>query len=563
MKVETAGEKMYHTKEHPVLVIGHKNPDTDSICSAIAYANLKNQINPEKKYLPCRAGEISGETQYVLNAFHTDAPHLVLDVRTQVSDMDIQAAEGVVREMSLRHAWARMRTDMLNTLAVTSRGKLEGLLTITDITKSNMDVFDNHILAKANTSFQNILDTLDANLITGDKKQYVTEGKLVIGAAGPETMMQFIENGDIVLVGNREDTQLRAIEKGAGCLVVCMDAPVPEAIIAYAKSKKCAIMATPYDTYTTARLISQSIPISYIMRSENLVTFQMDAPTEEIRAIMAKLRHRDFPVVDEKGEYGGMVSRRSLLRIRRKQLILVDHNEKGQAVDGLEDSDILEIIDHHRIGNIETLSPVYFRNQPLGCTATIVYQMYQENGLQPEPPIAGLLCSAILSDTLVFRSPTCSPADQAAAEALAAIAGIEIEPYAIEMFAAGSNLKNKTEEEIFRQDYKTFSSAGITFGVGQVSSMDAKELSVLKERLLPYIKKNIASYKVDMIFFLLTDILKESSTLLLCGNSAFTATSMAFPSEDEASSGDSVYLPGVVSRKKQFIPHMLNAIQQL
>ena len=545
------------------MVIGHKNPDTDSICSAIAYAALKNQIDPDHQYLPCRAGEVSSETQYVLDSFGAEAPALVQDVRTQVSDMDIRASDGVDRSLSMRRAWTRMRTEMLNTLAVVQAGKLEGLITITDITRSNMDVFDNHILAKARTSYANILDTLDAQLLTGDSGDTVLEGKIVIGAAGPETVSQYVEKGDIVLLGNREDTQLRAIEKGAGCLIVCINAPVSEAILAYARSKNCGVMTTPYDTYTTARLVSQSIPISHIMRTENLVAFPLDTPTEEIRATMAKLRHRDFPVVDEHGSYCGMVSRRSLLDIRRKRLILVDHNEKGQAVDGLEDADILEIVDHHRIGNIETLSPVYFRNQPLGCTATILWQMYREHGLVPDKRVAGLLCAAILSDTLMFRSPTCTPADQDAAGQLAEIAGIEIEPFAIEMFAAGSRLKSKTEEEIFFQDHKTFSASGLTFGAGQISSMDEKELAEVKERLLPYMQKTLEGGGADMLFFLLTDILKESSLLLVCGKNAFSAARLAFADATVQEEGSCLYLPGVVSRKKQFLPPLLGALQQL
>lgn len=323
-------------------------------------------------------------------------------------------------------------------------------------------------------------------------------------------------------------------------------------------------MTTPYDTYTAARLINQSMPISYFMRTENLITFEDTDYIDEIKDVMASKRHRDFPILDKDGKYKGMISRRNLLGARGKQIILVDHNERNQAVEGIENAEILEIIDHHKLGTVETISPVFFRNQPVGCTATIIYQMYNENNVQIDSVTAGLLCSAIISDTLLFRSPTCTRIDELAALALAGVAGINIDRYAAEMFAAGSNLRGKSDEEIFYQDFKRFSAGKVSFGVAQISSLNADELADLKERMQAYLKDAHAEHKVDMLFFMLTNILTESTELLCEGNGAENLIRAAFhlDTEDGATPvGSRIELPGVVSRKKQLIPAIMIACE--
>jgi len=329
-----------------------------------------------------------------------------------------------------------------------------------------------------------------------------------------------------------------------------------------AQERGCTVITTPYDTYTAARLINQSMPISYFMKTENLITFDETDFIDDIKDVMAKKRHRDFPILNKDGTYKGMISRRNLLGARGKQIILVDHNEKNQAVDGIENAEIMEIIDHHKLGTVETIAPVFFRNQPLGCTATIIYQMYHEKNVEIDPKTAGLLCSAIISDTLLFRSPTCTEVDRQAALDLARIAGIEIEKYAKEMFAAGSNLKSKTDEEIFYQDFKRFTAGKLSFGVGQISSLNAEELEELEKRLIPYLEKTHKEHSIDMLFFMLTNILTESTTLLCEGNGAKELIANAFhlnvPSEGGQTSGV-VELPGVVSRKKQLIPAIMIA----
>lgn len=554
-----------HRKE-TTIVIGHKNPDTDSICSAICYANLKTQVTG-KSFVPGRAGHINEETQYVLNYFGVEAPELISNVKTQVTDIEIREMKGVDRNISLKKAWNLMQDANAVTLpAISSGDVLEGLITVGDITKSYMNVLDSSILSKAHTQYSNIIETLEGTLIIGDEKEYFAEGKVLIAAANPDLMESYISPHDLVILGNRYESQLCAIEMDADCIIVCEGAAVSMTIRKLAQEHGCTVITTPYDTYTAARLINQSMPISYFMRTENLITFDETDFIDEIKEVMASKRHRDFPILDKEGKYKGMISRRNLLGAKGKKLILVDHNERAQAVDGIENADITEIVDHHKLGTVETISPVFFRNQPLGCTATIVYQMYNENNVHIDQKTAGLLCSAIISDTLLFRSPTCTETDRVAALALAGAAKIDIDKYAADMFAAGSNLKNKSDEEIFYQDFKRFSAGKVSFGVAQISSLNADELHQLKNRMLPYLKKAHTDHGVDMLFFMLTNILTESTELLCEGIGAENLIVNAFHMDTQGEQTDVyqhvVELPGVVSRKKQLIPAIMIACEE-
>ena len=554
------GEKI----SRKTIVIGHKNPDTDSICSAICYANLKRCVTGEN-YQPGRAGAVNEETQFVLKHFNVEAPEIIENVKTQVRDIEIRETAGVKKNLSLKKAWNIMQEANVVTIpAVTEEGLLEGLITVGDIAKSYMNVYDSSILSKANTQYANIVDTLEGAMIVGDETSYFSEGKVLIAAANPDMMEYYISRGDLVILGNRYESQLCAIEMDAACIILCEGAAVSMTIKKLAQEHGCTVMTTPYDTFTAARLVNQSMPISYFMKTEALITFEMDDYIDDIKDVMASKRHRDFPILDKNGRYRGMISRRNLLGAKGKRIILVDHNEKSQAVEGMESAEILEIIDHHRLGTVETIAPVFFRNQPVGCTATIVYQMYQENRVEIEPWIAGLLCSAIISDTLLFRSPTCTDVDKRAALHLAEIAGVEVESYAASMFAAGSNLKGKTDVEIFYQDFKKFSVGKVSFGVGQISSLNAGELEELKDRMLPYMAKAREEHGMDMMFFMLTNILTESTELLCEGQGAEQLIAGAFRTYSEEGAGVKdhvVSLPGVVSRKKQLIPGIMLAVQ--
>ena len=453
-----------------------------------------------------------------------------------------------------------MKKNNVVTLPIASDGILKGLVTIGDISRSYFEVYDSNILSVAKTRFENIVDTLKAKVVTGDTTQIVDSGKVVIAAANPDLMEQFINKGDIVILGNRYEAQLCAIEMDARCIVICEGAAVSKTIIKVAQEKNCAIIVTDYDTYTVARLINQSIPISYyMMHSEGLITFKNTDFIEDIQDVMAKKRFRDFPITDENGKYIGMISRRNLLKHGKKKLILVDHNERSQAVDGVDTADIMEIIDHHRIGSIQTMFPVFFRNQPLGCTGTIIYKMYQEAGINIEPVIAGLMCSAIISDTLIFKSPTCTPDDIEAAMELADIAGIDPEVYGRQMFGAGSNLDEKTDREIFYQDFKKFAINDVTVGVGQVNAMGPEDIEKIKAKEVPFIDTVTGDGGLDVVYFLMTDISTECSYVLCSGKNADTIMSLAFGVDKQQ---DTYILKNVVSRKKQFLPAIMEAMEQ-
>ena len=549
------------THKRKITVIGHKNPDTDSVCSAIAYAELKNRLENTDLYVPRRAGALNAETRFVLKHFKVDVPELVEDVGTQVKDIEIREIDGVAGSISLKKAYTLMKEQNVVTLPITTEdGFLEGLITIGDIATSYMDVYDSSILAKAKTSYHNIIETLDAELLVGDADGVFESGKVLVAAANPDLMEGYIDECDLVITGNRYETQLCAIEMNAGCIIICEGATASLTIRKMAEAKGCTVLSTPHDTYTVARLINQSMPVRYFMIKDKIDKFLTTDFVEEIREVMTKKRTRDFPILDTKGKYRGMVSRRNLLDMKKKQVILVDHNEKSQAAEGIENTEILEIIDHHRLGTMETISPVFFRNQPLGCTATIIYQIYQENQVEVSKKMAGLLCSAILSDTLMFRSPTCTPADKAAAEALAKIAGIEIEAYANEMFLAASNLRKKSEEEIFFQDFKKFSSEDVTFGISQITSLNEGELKMLGTRLKPCLEQFRRSQHVDMVFFMATDIVKESTTLYYAGEDVDSILEVLY---GHAGADGSIELSGVVSRKKQLVPALIQALQQI
>ena len=556
--------KIPHNTERPALITGHKNPDTDSICAAISYSRLKNKINNTDRYIPCRAGNPNAETSFVLEHFKVDAPLLLDNVKTQVSDIAYRKTPGVSKNMSLKQAYQMMRDGHVVTLpAVNQNGILEGLITMSDIAKSYMNVYDSAIISTAETPFKNILETLEATLITGDANRNCQDGKVLIAAANPEMMNYYIEPHDIVILGNRAESQLSALDNGADCIIICEGANASPTIKALAEQNGMIIMVTSYDAYTAARLINQSIPISFFMTKEGILSFEEEDTVDEIKDVMAKKRHRDFPVISKDGRYLGMLSRRNLLGASGKQVIMVDHNELGQALDGMENAEILEIIDHHRLGTIQTLGPVYFRNQPLGCTSTIVYLMYQENKVEIDPQTAGLMMSAIISDTLLFRSPTCTKTDEMAGRALAEIAGVDIEKYAMEMFSSGSDLMQKTDREIFYQDFKTFSAGEIHFGVSQVTSLNEEELLSLKPRLFHFAKEAMGEENLDMAFVMLTNILKQDTLLLAIGHRADTMIQNAFflePKKEEFDfSGEKVegytaVLEKVVSRKKQLIP---------
>ena len=546
--------------QEKIFVIGHKNPDTDSICSAIAYCDIKNRTSQKQRFVPKRAGQINEETEYVLSRFGVQPPGYLSNIGTQVKDMDIRMSPEADKSMSLKAAWDIMQENSIVSLPIRDKeGALEGLITIGDIAKTYMDTTDSYLLSRARTQYQKIAETIHGEIIEGNPHGYFIKGRVMVGTANPDKMKEYIEEDDMIIMGDREEDHLQAIAQNVSCIIVGMGIEVTEKVIKLAHEKEIVIIMSPYDTFTIARLINQSIPVRYIMKTDNLVTFSTEDFTDDIQNEMIKHRHRAFPVINKKGKCIGTISRRNFLDMHKKKVALVDHNEKDQAVDNIDKAEIVEIIDHHKLGSLETISPISFRNQPVGCTATILYEMYGEQKLEISPNIAGLLCAAIISDTLMFRSPTCTLSDKMAAGALALIAGINIEQFAREMFKAGSNLKDKSPEEIFYQDYKKFIAEDeISFGVGQISSMDSDELTEIKERLIPFMVSECGRHGVSRVFFMLTNIIEESTELLYYGEGSEEMASTAFHMEPT----DGVFdLKGVVSRKKQLIPALMEAAQ--
>ena len=549
---------MPKTAPRHINIIGHQNPDTDSICSALAYAWLKNGGRFTGLYEARRAGHVNRETKYALQHFGVDAPRLCTDISPQIKDIDIRTQPGIQGEMSVRAAWNLMREVEIDTLCITDESdELQGLITIKDIADANMELLDTGVLAAANTPLTNLLETLDAELLVGDKDARITKGNICIGTS-PEIMEELVKPGDLVLVSNRYETQMCAIDCGAAALIVCCGSAVPRTIVARAKEKGCYILTTPYDTYAASRLVTTAAPVRHFMRTNRLLKFSVNTPVEDAQKVMASVRHRYFPILDENGKYCGVISRRNLLNVHRKQVILVDHNERTQAVDGLEQAEILEIIDHHRIGSLETIGPVYFRNVPVGCTATILYQMYKEQGVTPTKQVAGLLLSAILSDTLMFRSPTSTLLDEATAKALAELAGEDIPAYAEQMFEAGADLTGRDAEDVFRSDFKAFSRGDVKFGVGQSIYMTDNSRAAAEALVRPFLPEASRREGLPLIFYMFTDMKTQSTDLMVFGFDAEEIVRDAF--HVEVKDGMAV-LPGVVSRKKQLIPPLLAALQ--
>ena len=539
-----------------IYVTGHKNPDSDSICAAFSYAEFKNKMgNPNA--IPVRLGNVSQETQYILDHFGVEAPQLLKTVRLKVEDLQFDRISPISPNISLKMAWEIMKDKNIKTLPVAdSNDHLLGVLAVSNLTSCYMDIWDNTILSKSNTSLENIIYTLSAKESYISKGTHTFPGKIVVTAMQPESMKGYVEEGDIAIVGDRYEAQEALLDFGISLMIVTGSHTPDAEIIKKAKEKNISIIVTPYDSFTTSRLIVQSIPVGYVMVRDNLITFSTDDLVDDIKPIMAESRFRSYPVTDSNGKVVGTVSRYHLISNYKKKVIQVDHNERGQSVDGLEDAEILEIIDHHRVADIQTSGPIFFRNEPLGSTSTIVGKSFFENDIIPSKQAAGLLCGAIISDTLLFRSPTCTIQDVNMCKKLAKIAEINIEEFAREMFKAGTSLKGKTVVEIFNQDFKPFQIADIKIGIAQVNTMDIEGFMPLKDEMLKYMETKSKEANLDIVLLLLTDILNEGSQILVIGDKP-EIIEKAFKVE---LNDNTAFLPGVLSRKKQVVPPITTAI---
>ena len=538
-----------------ILVFGHRNPDTDSICSAIAYAELKRRLGFDA--IPYRLGDVNMETEFVLKHFDIQAPDLLSTVRTQVSDLSMDVINPASPDVSIKTAWMIMRKNNYKVLPVVDdNDRLKGIVTLSDITGRYMDTLENNIIASSKTPLINIIDVLNAELISGSQEDFHTSGKVVIAAMTPDEMKPFVEPGDIILVGNREDSQQEAVSLGANCIVLTCNAKMNKNVLDNAKDKKCIVISTAFDTFTAARLINQSVPIGFIMSRENIVNFNVHDFIDDIKDKMLKTRFRSYPVVDSGNMIRGFISRYHLISQRRKKVILLDHNEKAQTVDGIEQADIMEIIDHHRLGDIQTNNPVFVKNEPVGSTCAIIANTYFENGIKPSKKAAGIMCAAIISDTMKFKSPTSTNLDKSMAEKLADIAELNIEDFAQMMFKKGSTLKGRSPKQLLLNDLKDFILGKYKIGIGQVNTMDMESVNEIRNELIQCLEEVCTDRNYNLLLLMVTDIQDEGSEVFYSGvDKGLLSKAFGVQLKD-----GSVYLKGIVSRKKQIIPLLSTAL---
>lgn len=543
----------------PINVIGHLNPDSDSICSAIAYAYLKSKLTGEQ-VVPRRCGKINQETKFVLDYFNVAAPEYIADVKARVGDMlNGEAPLAVLPSTTLREVGILTNNQNVKTLPIVDEANhLLGIITLGDLAHKYLAELGLEHLGGLHLTIENMLRTLNGRLVVNHDLNQELSGNVIIGAMNHATMEQFIKPGDVVILGDRESAQISALKAGASCIIITGGYTVSEAVRKEGLQAKATVITVPYDTFATARLINMSAPVETMMHNTNLISFNVDDLVDDAKKVMLDTRFRNYPVVDDENRLMGVVSRYHLLALMRKRVILVDHNERSQAVPGLDQAEILEVIDHHRLGDIQTGEPIYFRNEPVGCTATIVAGMYLENGVEIPRDMAGIMLAAILSDTVIFKSPTCTDRDRVMAEKLALIAGVNIEEFGHEMYRAGTSLVGRTSEEIIYEDFKEFKMGDLLLGIGQVETMDTDSLGQLTGGLLEEMEKIRAKRGYDLVLLMVTDILKEGTELLIAGTPT-EAIEKAFGCQV---ADQKTYLPGVMSRKKQVVPPLTQYLSQ-
>lgn len=534
-----------------VYVSGHRNPDTDSICSAIAYSYLLNATN---KYnaIPVRLGEINRETEYVLKRFGVEHPVLLKTVKQKVEDLNYDKVTVFSKDLTLKTAWFLLKQQNLKSAPILDEhGQLLGLLSTSNIIEGYMDQWDSEVLKKAKTPVENVIDTLEANVIYLNESLKVVEGDIHIAAmSGSEAKKRIHENDVVIVGGDRSDDLEELISVKPSLIVLTGSLTADENVVKKCEEQGISIISTPYNTYQTSQQIIQAIPVEYVMIKGDIKTFSTDDTLDYMKEVMSETRYRGYPVIDLNNRCVGSISRFALLKGLRKKVILVDHNERGQSIPGIEEADILEIVDHHRVADIQTVGPLLFRGEPLGSTATIVTKMFDELDVEMPSHIAGLLLGAVVSDTLLFKSPTCTPVDTKIAKKLAKIAGVDIQEFAMEMFKAGTSLVGKTVDEIFNQDFKKFSFDNLQVGVAQVNSMDIEGFLPYKKDMLDYMNKFAEDNNLEFTLLLLTDIINANSEIFV-GGPRPELVEKAFNVQLTECQGT---LVGVISRKKQVVP---------
>ena len=534
-----------------VYVSGHKNPDTDSICSAIAYSYLLNATN---KYnaVPVRLGEVNRETEYVLKRFGVEHPVLLKTVKQKVEDLNYDKVTVFSKDLTLKTAWFLLKQQNLKSAPILDEhGQLLGLLSTSNIIEGYMDQWDSEVLKKAKTPDENVIDTLEANVIYLNEALKVINGDIHIAAmSGNEAKKRIHENDVVIVGGDRSDDLEELISVKPSLIILTGSLTSNEHVVNKCKEQGISIVSTPFNTYQTSQQIVQAVPVEYVMIKGDIKTFSTDDTLDYMKEVMSETRYRGYPVIDLNNRCVGSISRFALLKGLRKKVILVDHNERGQSIPGIEEADILEIVDHHRVADIQTVGPLLFRGEPLGSTATIVTRMFEEQDVEMPSHIAGLLLGAVVSDTLLFKSPTCTPVDTKIAKKLAEIAGVDIQEFAMEMFKAGTSLVGKTVDEIFNQDFKKFSFDNLQVGVAQVNSMDIEGFLPYKKDMLDYMNKFAEDNNLEFTLLLLTDIINANSEIFV-GGPRPELVEKAFNVQLTDRQGT---LEGVISRKKQVVP---------
>lgn len=541
----------------PIYVIGHRNPDTDSICSSLAYAALKQALGQDA--VAARTGQVNAETKYALEYFGVEAPMFLSDLYPRVKDVMLDS-DTIVRETdTLRELGKIMQEKSLRSVPVTDEeGLLAGIVTVSDLAQRYFEEINMQNLDKAGVYLRAVIASIEGKVLASADEDTLVKGTVRIASSSRHTAAKLVQPGDVVLVGEgRYDSMMEILEHEIACLIMTDEGNVPDDILAKAQAKHILLAVTAHDAYTAARLINQCVPVGYIMK-KSMISFGQQQLLSDIKGTIASTNFRNYPVV-ENGRLIGLVSRDNLMVPEPEQVILVDHNERGQAIEGIENARIVEIIDHHRLGGMQTGEPIYIREEPVGCTATIIANMYWQNNVEITAPIAGLLLSAIISDTVLFKSPTCTAYDMKTAERLAGIAGVKMVQYGMDMLKAGSGIGDMSPIEIVKNDMKEFQFGDYHVLISQISVMGYEEIMALKDRLLESMSAVSEQENFDLMLLMVTNILEESTELLYVG-SPKTLIGDAFKKD---ASGNSIYLPGVMSRKKQIIPPMSEAVRRL
>ena len=534
----------------PIYVTGHRNPDTDSIVSAMAYAALRNALGDWEYEAAC-LGHVSDETQIVLDRFGFQPPQRIRSMYTQVRDLEFDVPPVLTSGVTVDRAWSSLKSySKLHALPVANEdGTLYGILSKDDIASYNMASVSNPFL-EAVPMF-NLLSVLEGKVL--NEAGYTTDvisGEVCIALPQSRENLLFTKRDSVVICGNQPEMIRRALEMNVNCLILCQTELDEE--LRSLPTETCVI-STPWDAYRAVRLVFQSIPIGRICQSKDLVCFHLDDRVDEVKELVLKHRYSCYPILDGNEHVAGMLTRYHLLRPRRKRVVLVDHNEAAQSVPGLEEAEILEIIDHHRLADIQTTNPIYVRNEPVGSTNTIIAAMFQERGLLPSEKMAGMMAAAILSDTVMFKSPTCTSRDVRMAERLARIANVSLEELGKEIFSASAG-GDKSAEDLLFTDYKEFHIAGHDLAVSQITCVDSPRMLERKDEFLTSMEKKMREKGVSMFILMLTDVLLEGTQILYIGDGDIVAQAFGVSPKN-----NTVFLPGVMSRKKQVIP-MLSAL---